>query len=95
MREYSNEMKGTGREIKGKIKEETGDLLGNRRMEVEGKVEKNVGKVQREVGRVTRDIKDSVDRDRVSDSGDLEDIRDADVDEDEELEEIGPTRGRR
>jgi uncharacterized protein YjbJ (UPF0337 family) len=93
MHEYSNEMKGTGRQIKGKVKEETGDLLGDRSMEIEGKVEKNVGKIQRGMGRSMREVKSSV-RDRSTSSSEDLDVMDEEMDEVEELEDIGPSRRR-
>lgn len=43
-------------EIKGKIKEEAGDLTNNRKREVEGKAEKNSGKVQGKVGEVKKNL---------------------------------------
>jgi uncharacterized protein YjbJ (UPF0337 family) len=46
-RELGDELRGVGNQVKGKIKEETGDLLNDRSAEVEGKVEKNLGRAQR------------------------------------------------
>ena len=59
-RELGEEAKGLGQQVKGKIKEETGDLINDRSMEIEGKVEKNVGKVRRELNNPT----DAMNRDR-------------------------------
>ena len=59
-RELGEEAKGLGQQVKGKIKEETGDLLDDRSMEIEGKVEKNVGKIRRELNNPT----DAMNRDR-------------------------------
>lgn len=42
------------REIKGKIKEEAGDLTNNRQREAEGKAEKNAGKAQDKRGDVKK-----------------------------------------
>lgn len=50
-----NQAKGMGHEVKGKIKEETGDLLGKPGLEAKGKVEKNLGTVQRKVGEAQKD----------------------------------------
>lgn len=59
-RELGEEAKGLGQQVKGKVKEETGDLLDDRSMEIEGKLEKNIGKVRREVNHPT----DAMNRDR-------------------------------
>ncbi len=45
-------------EGKGKIKEVTGKVLGDKKMEVEGNVQKNVGKVQKGMGDMKQDIKE-------------------------------------
>jgi uncharacterized protein YjbJ (UPF0337 family) len=55
-----NQVKGRANEAKGKVKEVTGKVIGNERMEHEGKAEKTAGKVQSKVGDVTRDVKRSV-----------------------------------
>jgi uncharacterized protein YjbJ (UPF0337 family) len=87
-----DEMKGAGRQIKGKIKEEAGDLMDNRRMETEGKVEKNLGKAQQGVGRIERKVEESFGRDTEDDVA----VMDEELDEDEELVDVGPsTRSRR
>jgi uncharacterized protein YjbJ (UPF0337 family) len=41
-----DENKGAGKEVNGKIKEVAGVLADNRRLQVEGKVEKTEGKAQ-------------------------------------------------
>ena len=45
------QVKGVGQQIKGKVKEEVGDLTDNRSLEIEGKIEKGVGRVREDVGR--------------------------------------------
>ena len=45
-----NRTRGSAREIKGHVKEKTGRLVGNRRMEAEGRVERGAGKIRRKVG---------------------------------------------
>jgi uncharacterized protein YjbJ (UPF0337 family) len=52
-----DQIKGRAKEAKGKIKEVTGDLVGNRKLETEGKIEKNLGKAQAKVGDVKQDLK--------------------------------------
>ena len=52
MREDEKEqVKGVGHQIKGKVKEEVGDLTDNKSLEIEGKIEKNIGRVREDVGR--------------------------------------------
>lgn len=57
MHEFKEEMKGTGEQLKGKIKEETGDLLDDSRMETEGNMEKNLGKARRDMAQPMEEIK--------------------------------------
>ncbi len=45
-------VQGAARQVKGKIKQETGRVTRNRSLQAEGLVEKNAGKAQRAVGRV-------------------------------------------
>lgn len=45
-----DQIKGKAKEIGGKIKEETGDALGNEKMEREGQADQAEGKVQKGVG---------------------------------------------
>ena len=42
---------------KGKVKEVAGHVVGNKEVEVKGKVEKNAGKVKATVGDIKQDIK--------------------------------------
>ena len=43
---------------KGKVKEVTGKVLGDKSMEVEGNIQKNVGKAQAGYGDLKKDIKE-------------------------------------
>ena len=45
------QVKGIGEQIKGKVKEEVGDVTGNKSLEIEGKIEKNIGRVRADIGR--------------------------------------------
>lgn len=45
---------GTGKDIKGKIKEGTGKAVGNERLEAKGKAEQAEGKAQKKVGDVKK-----------------------------------------
>ena len=53
-----DQVEGRVQEGKGKIKEVTGKVIGDKKMEVEGNVQKNVGKVQKGVGDINQDIKE-------------------------------------
>ena len=45
------QVKGVGQQIKGKVKEEVGDLTDNKSLEIEGKMDKGIGRVREDVGR--------------------------------------------
>ncbi len=47
-------LEGGARQLKGKMKQETGRVTRNRSMQAEGFVEKHVGKAQRAVGRARK-----------------------------------------
>jgi uncharacterized protein YjbJ (UPF0337 family) len=47
-------------EAKGKVKEVTGKVVGNKEMELKGNVQKNIGKAQAGVGDIKEDIKDAL-----------------------------------
>jgi uncharacterized protein YjbJ (UPF0337 family) len=64
---FKEQAKGVGQEVKGKVKEETGDLLDDGRMEMEGKAEKHVGRARQDMARpmekargAAREVKGSV-----------------------------------
>ena len=50
----TDKVKGTAREVGGKIKEETGKAIGNPDLEDRGTAEKVAGKVERKVGDVKK-----------------------------------------
>jgi uncharacterized protein YjbJ (UPF0337 family) len=76
-REFAEEAKGLGQQVKGKVKEETGDLLDDRSMEYEGKIEKNIGKARREINNPS----DVMNRDRDwSEGSDVSDWSNEDTD---------------
>jgi uncharacterized protein YjbJ (UPF0337 family) len=52
-----DQVKGRVEEAKGKVKEVTGNILGNEDMELDGNIQKNVGKVQAGFGDLKKDIK--------------------------------------
>ena len=52
-----DQVEGRVEEGKGKVKEVTGNVIGDKKMEVEGNVQKNVGKAQAGFGDLKQDIK--------------------------------------
>lgn len=55
-----DQIKGRGKEAKGKIKEVSGRVVGNKELETKGAVEKNQGKVQSAYGDLKKDVKDAI-----------------------------------
>jgi len=55
-----DQIKGRVKEAKGKIKEVAGRLVGNEKLEEEGKVQKALGEAQAKFGDVKKDVKDSI-----------------------------------
>jgi uncharacterized protein YjbJ (UPF0337 family) len=53
-----NQINGRVDEAQGKAKEETGKLLNDKGMEVEGNVQKNVDKAQKSYGDTKKDIQE-------------------------------------
>ena len=53
------QVKGRVEEAKGKVKEVAGHAVGNKEVELKGKVQKNAGKVEAAVGDFKEDIKKS------------------------------------
>lgn len=51
-----DQVKGRIKKAKGKVKEATGKLVGNKRLELEGKVDKRVGSVQAGIGDLNSDL---------------------------------------
>ena len=49
-----DKIKGTAKEVAGKVKEETGKLIGNPDLRNRGTAEKDEGKVERKVGDVKK-----------------------------------------
>ena len=54
-----DQVKGRVKEAEGKIKEVTGKLVGNEKLEAKGKVQNVLGKAQATFGDVKQDVKDS------------------------------------
>lgn len=53
-------VEGTGHEVKGAVKEAAGKVMGDKKTEAQGKVEKTHGTVQRKVGETKDEIRDAV-----------------------------------
>lgn len=53
-------MEGAGRQVKGAVKDATGKVIGDRKLQAEGKADKAVGKVQSEVGKAKDAVRDAV-----------------------------------
>ena len=51
-------IEGAGKQVKGAVKEKVGKLLGDGKLEAEGKVEKAAGKVQNTIGGVKDAIRE-------------------------------------
>jgi uncharacterized protein YjbJ (UPF0337 family) len=52
-----DQVKGRAKEAKGKLKEVTGNLVGNEKLATKGKIEKNLGKLQAKIGDIRRGLK--------------------------------------
>lgn len=52
-----DQVKGRIDEVKGAVKEVTGHVVGNKSLEAEGVVQKNVGKVQAGLGDIKSNVK--------------------------------------
>lgn len=55
-----DQVKGRIEEVKGALKEVAGNLVGNKKLESEGLVQKNVGKTQSGLGDIQSDIKSKI-----------------------------------
>ncbi|MCP1715685.1 uncharacterized protein YjbJ (UPF0337 family) [Methanocalculus alkaliphilus] len=53
-----DEIKGRGKQIKGKVREEVGKLTGDRTEQLEGTIELVKGKGQKEIGAIKRKAKE-------------------------------------
>jgi uncharacterized protein YjbJ (UPF0337 family) len=55
-----DQVKGRFEEAKGKIKEVTGQAVGNKSLEAKGNIQKNVGKIQAGFGDVKSEVKSKI-----------------------------------
>jgi uncharacterized protein YjbJ (UPF0337 family) len=59
MSSTTDKIKGAANQVGGKIKEEVGEVIGNKQMEAEGMAQKAKGEAQRKVGEVKSTVKDA------------------------------------
>ena len=52
-----DQVEGLKKEVAGKVKEVAGKIVGNKEMEVKGKVKNTIGKAQTHLGDVKADVK--------------------------------------
>jgi uncharacterized protein YjbJ (UPF0337 family) len=57
-----DQVKGRADQAAGKVKEKTGELIGNKKMENEGRVDKGLGKGRAKVGDAKENVKDAIDK---------------------------------
>lgn len=57
-----DQVKGTAKDIAGKVQKEAGDLTGNKEQEAKGLGKQVEGKTQKKVGDAKEAVKDSIDK---------------------------------
>ena len=55
-----DQVKGRAEQVKGSVKEATGKVVGNEKLEAEGKIDKVAGKTQAIYGDLKEDVKDAI-----------------------------------
>jgi uncharacterized protein YjbJ (UPF0337 family) len=55
-------IEGAGKQVKGAVKDAAGKLVGDRKLQAEGKADKAAGKVQNAVGGAKDSVRDATDR---------------------------------
>lgn len=55
-----DQVKGRIEQAKGAVKETTGKVVGNKKLETEGQIDKATGKVQATYGDIKEDVKDAL-----------------------------------
>ncbi|MEP0712694.1 CsbD family protein [Algoriphagus sp.] len=61
MSAFGDKIKGNWNEIKGKLKQQYGDLTDDDLMYVEGKEDELLGKIQKKTGKTKEDVKSFID----------------------------------
>ena len=59
-----DQVKGRIEQAKGAVKETTGKVVGNKKLETEGQIEQATGKTQATYGDLKEDVKDAVKRNK-------------------------------
>jgi uncharacterized protein YjbJ (UPF0337 family) len=62
-----DQVKGRVEQAKGAVKEAAGKVVGNKKLENEGQIDKATGKVQATYGDIKEDVKDAVKRNEPAD----------------------------
>lgn len=57
-----DQVKGTAKDIAGKVQEEAGNLTGNKEQEAKGLAKQVEGKMQKKVGDAKETVKDAIDK---------------------------------
>jgi uncharacterized protein YjbJ (UPF0337 family) len=57
-----DEVEGKGKQIKGTIKDKTGEVVGNHELEAEGEAEHSAGKAQESVGEARRKVGETIEK---------------------------------
>ncbi|WP_027192699.1 CsbD family protein [Fundidesulfovibrio putealis] len=55
-----DQVKGRAKEVSGKVKEVAGKVVGDKKLEAKGNIEKNVGKAQAAYGDVKSEVKKGI-----------------------------------
>jgi uncharacterized protein YjbJ (UPF0337 family) len=55
-----DQVKGRVKVVKGTVKQVTGKLVGNKRLQAKGSIQKNLGKVQAKYGDLKKKVQDSL-----------------------------------
>jgi len=55
-RGFENQVKGTGKEMKGQIRGDLGDATDNSSEHIKGRAEEAKGKIQKNIGKTERDL---------------------------------------
>ena len=59
MGEVRDKARNAAQQAKGRVKEKTGKVIGNKKLEIEGELEKTGGKAQADFGDLKEDVKDA------------------------------------
>jgi uncharacterized protein YjbJ (UPF0337 family) len=54
-----DQVRGRVEQAKGSVKEAAGKVVGDKTLEAQGNIQKNIGKIQRKFGDLKQDVKDS------------------------------------